>query len=162
MLRLVVYIGQSSSNVFFPRQWLQWLGGWPVDWLVHWVADLTDNCLVASWLFGWWASYLASWLTSSLIDGTLVAAGWWGGLLAREEGGGDVPLKRVWFLALRVWNRVYKKRFCLEQGGTYHPFRLSWLCFLSGSRCKRTLFPLGSRVYSSKSFSIASSLERGI
>ena len=30
---------------------------------------------------------------------------------------GDVPLNRVWFLPLWVWNRVYKsERFCLEQG----------------------------------------------
>ena len=64
---------------------------------------------------------------------------------------GDVPLSRVWFLPLCVWNSVQQISVSVWNWVYFSPFR-SWstvgVTFLRPeSRCKRTLllFPLGSR-----------------
>ena len=62
-----------------------------------------------------------------------------------------MPLNRVWFLPLWVWNRVYKSEFLVWNRVYFLPFPL-WntvgaTILLTEARYKRTLslFPLGSR-----------------
>ena len=117
----------------------------------HWVGSEVMACLQQKQKNKKKHNKAKQWLTFQ--DWAFVRAnpGWWWGGTPIYGLYGDVPLNRVWFLPLRVWNSVYKSAFLVWNRVYFLPFRL-WnmvgvTILLPESRYKRTLllFPLGSR-----------------